>query len=106
MVFIYLFVLERQLLLSCCRDNTIRLVDLRKKSVVNTFTAEGFNVSLDWSRACFRLVIDFPLGWLLNQMCGPPYSPEGKYIAAGSSDGTVFVWDVSTGKVKSKKEHS
>ena len=49
--------LERQLLLVCCRDNTIRLIDLRTKSVVDTFTADGFNVSLDWSRACFRLVI-------------------------------------------------
>ena len=39
-------------------------------------------------------------------MYGHPSSPEGKYIASGSSDGTVFVWEVSTGKVRSKKEHS
>ena len=32
-------------------------------------------------------------------------SPDGQYVAAGSSDGTLFVWETFTGKVKSKKEH-
>ena len=33
------------------------------------------------------------------------HSPDGQYVAAGSSDGTVFVWETLTGKLKSKKEH-
>ena len=37
-------------------------------------------------------------------VCG--HSQDGQYIAAGSHDGTVFVWEVATGKVRSKKEHS
>lgn len=35
----------------------------------------------------------------------PPHSPDGQYVAAGSNDGTLFVWETFTGKVKSRKEH-
>ena len=34
------------------------------------------------------------------------HSPDGNYVAAGSSDGTVYVWETWTGKMKSKKEHA
>ena len=34
------------------------------------------------------------------------HSPDGQYVAAGSSDGTVYVWETLTGKMKSKKEHA
>ena len=34
-----------------------------------------------------------------------PHSPDGQYVAAGSNDGTLFVWETFTGKVKSRKEH-
>ena len=35
-----------------------------------------------------------------------PFSPDGQYVAAGSADGSVFVWDVASGRMKSKKEHT
>ena len=35
-----------------------------------------------------------------------PFSPDGQYVAAGSADGSVFVWEVTTGRMKSKKEHT
>nr|CAD7450971.1 unnamed protein product [Timema bartmani] len=54
--------------------------------VLRTFSAEGFKVGCDWSRAAF--------------------SPDGHYVSVGSSDGAVFIWNV-TGKVESiLKEHS
>ena len=41
----------------------------------------------------------------LPLLCGDVCSPDGQYVAAGSSDGTVFVWETLTGKMKSRKEH-
>ena len=35
-----------------------------------------------------------------------PFSPDGQYVAAGSADGSVFVWEVASGRIKSKKEHT
>lgn len=34
------------------------------------------------------------------------YSPDGQYVAAGSSDGSIHVWETMTGKLKTKKEPS
>ncbi|KAH1006056.1 hypothetical protein HUJ04_006938 [Dendroctonus ponderosae] len=49
-------------------------------------SCEGFKVGCDWSRATF--------------------SPDGQYVAVGSSDGSVYIWGVSTGKVETiLKEH-
>ncbi|KAK6628023.1 hypothetical protein RUM44_010505 [Polyplax serrata] len=66
-------------LLSCVRDDTLKLLDLRMNQIVTTFSAEGFKVGCDWARATF--------------------SPDSQHIAVGSQDGSIFIWNVSTTKV-------
>ncbi|KAH1013197.1 hypothetical protein HUJ05_012219, partial [Dendroctonus ponderosae] len=77
-------------------DKTIRFWDCRSESSANNIVlngkvtsldlARGFKVGCDWSRATF--------------------SPDGQYVAVGSSDGSVYIWGVSTGKVETiLKEH-
>ncbi|XP_042889895.1 autophagy-related protein 16-like [Penaeus japonicus] len=73
-------------LLSCVRDDSLKILDLRKNQVVNTFTCEGFHVGADYTRAVF--------------------SPDATYVAAGSGDGSVYIWNVSTAKLeKTLREH-
>ncbi|XP_053594740.1 autophagy-related protein 16 isoform X1 [Microplitis demolitor] len=67
-------------LLSCVRDDTVKLLDLRMKQIVGSFSADGFKVGCDWARATF--------------------SPDGQYIAVGSADGSVFIWNVITNKIE------
>lgn len=51
-------------------------------------SADGFKVGCDWTRAVFNV--------------------DASYVSAGSVDGTVFIWDVTTGKVEGllRNEHS
>ncbi|XP_053974020.1 autophagy-related protein 16-1 isoform X1 [Hylaeus volcanicus] len=67
-------------LLSCVRDDTLKLIDLRMKKIIGSFSADGFKVGFDWTRASF--------------------SPNGKYIAVGSSDGSVFIWSLVTNMIE------
>ena len=55
--------------------------------IVSTFIAEGFKVGCDWTRAVF--------------------SPASEYVACGSSDGTIFVWNLGSGKIETvlKDQH-
>lgn len=76
-------------LLSCVRDDTLRLVDLRTNKIINTFEADGFKVGCDWTRAVFNLEYD--------------------HVAVGSSEGSVFIWAVANPEkplVVLKNEHS
>ncbi|KAF0031037.1 hypothetical protein F2P81_017768 [Scophthalmus maximus] len=70
---------ERTELLSCSRDDLIKIIDLRTNSVRQTFSAQGFKCGADWTRVTF--------------------SPDGSYVAGGSADGALYVWNVLTGKV-------
>lgn len=78
---------DSKYLLSCVRDDTLRLFDLRTNQLLQTFSADGFKVGCDWARAVF--------------------SPESNYVSVGSSDGSIFIWNVNTGKVEAvlKNEH-
>ncbi|RHZ49966.1 hypothetical protein Glove_508g52 [Diversispora epigaea] len=68
------------------RDNTLKLVDLRTYDVEQTFKADGYKTGANWSRSCF--------------------SPDGRYVVAGSVDGTVFYWNTQKSKLeRTLKEH-
>ncbi|XP_036999830.1 autophagy-related protein 16-1 isoform X2 [Artibeus jamaicensis] len=71
---------ERTELLSCSRDDLLKIIDLRVNAVRQTFSASGFKCGSDWTRVVF--------------------SPDGGYVAAGSAEGSLYVWGVLSGKVE------
>ncbi|KAJ8397245.1 hypothetical protein AAFF_G00440790 [Aldrovandia affinis] len=79
---------ERTELLTCSRDDLLKIIDLRSNAVRQSFSSPGFKCGSDWTRVTF--------------------SPDGCYVAAGSADGTLFVWNVLTGKLERSldKHHS
>ncbi|XP_058460150.1 autophagy-related protein 16-1 [Malaya genurostris] len=66
---------DGKFLLCCVRDDTINLMDLRNNKIIRTFRHDNFKVGCDWSRVAF--------------------SPTCQRIAAGSADGSVFIWNVN-----------
>lgn len=70
---------DRTELLTCSRDDLVKIIDLRTTAVRQTFSAQGFKCGADWTRVTF--------------------SPDGNYVAGGSADGALYVWNVLTGKV-------
>ncbi|KAM9085576.1 autophagy-related protein 16-1 isoform 5-T5 [Megaptera novaeangliae] len=79
---------ERTELLSCSRDDLLKIIDLRVNAVRQTFSAPGFKCGSDWTRVVF--------------------SPDGSYVAAGSAEGSLYIWSVLSGKVEKvlSKHHS
>ncbi|KAL8187564.1 UNVERIFIED_CONTAM: hypothetical protein K2H54_051163 [Gekko kuhli] len=79
---------ERTELLSCSRDDLLKIIDLRVNAVKQTFGAQGFKCGSDWTRVVF--------------------SPDGNYVVAGSADGSLYIWNVLSGKVEKvlSKHHS
>ncbi|XP_054452304.1 autophagy-related protein 16-1 isoform X3 [Anoplopoma fimbria] len=70
---------DRTELLTCSRDDLVKIIDLRTNAVRQTFSAQGFKCGADWTRVTF--------------------SPDGCYVAGGSADGALYIWNVLTGKV-------
>ncbi|UJR27539.1 hypothetical protein I4U23_008821 [Adineta vaga] len=79
---------EKHLLLACSRDDTLKLIELRENRVIQTFSHDDFKVASDTVKAVL--------------------SPDCAYACAGGNDGTVFIWNTTTGKIEKvlNKEHS
>ncbi|PWA19364.1 hypothetical protein CCH79_00018333 [Gambusia affinis] len=73
---------DRRQLLSCCRDDCLQLLDLRWTNDRMCFRADGFKCGSDSTKAVI--------------------SPDGCYLAAGSADGAVYLWNVSTGGLETR----
>ncbi|KAM6933387.1 autophagy-related protein 16-1 [Xenentodon cancila] len=70
---------DRTELLTCSRDDLLKIIDLRTNSVRQTFSTQGFKCGADWTRVTF--------------------SPDGSYVVGGSADGALYIWNVLTGQV-------
>ncbi|KAK0407212.1 hypothetical protein QR680_019079 [Steinernema hermaphroditum] len=75
-------------LLCATRDETLSLIDLRTMQVMHVYSAEQYRTTSDYSKCCI--------------------SPGMQYIAAGSADGSVFVWNLRSTKLEKtlSKGHS
>ncbi|KAM7398728.1 hypothetical protein PAMP_018044 [Pampus punctatissimus] len=74
---------DHRQLLSCCRDDCLQLVDLRRWSNGRMcFRADGFKCGSDSTKAVI--------------------SPDGCFMAAGSADGAVYIWNVSNGNLETR----
>ncbi|XP_056330184.1 autophagy-related protein 16-1 isoform X1 [Danio aesculapii] len=71
---------DRTELLTCSRDDLVKIIDLRTNAVRQTFNAQGFKCGSDFTRVTF--------------------SPDGSFVAAGSADGVLYFWNVLTGKLE------
>ena len=61
--------------LTCGKDNLLKLTDWRSFQVQRTLGAPGFHVGGVWCRACL--------------------GADERHTAAGSADGTLHIWSVS-----------
>ncbi|CAK4071489.1 unnamed protein product [Aphanomyces euteiches] len=66
-------------LLTNSRDNSLNLLDTRMFDKLSTFTAPSYVCGFNWSKATI--------------------TPDGQFVAAGSSSGSVLIWDAATTKV-------
>jgi len=67
------------------RDSTLKLIDVRTFKVLRQFKGDSkqpYVNTVNWGRACFSTEIG------------------SKYVSAGSSNGDLFIWETSSGKLE------
>ncbi|GAB2269741.1 autophagy protein 16, interacts with Atg12p-Atg5p [Dionaea muscipula] len=75
------------MVLTSGRDNLHNLFDMRTLEVYTTLRAGGNRMASNWSRSCI--------------------SPDDYYVAAGSVDGSVYIWSIQKADIAATlKEHA
>uniref|UniRef100_A0A0R3RZ08 WD_REPEATS_REGION domain-containing protein n=1 Tax=Elaeophora elaphi TaxID=1147741 RepID=A0A0R3RZ08_9BILA len=72
--------LDCSVILVSSRDETMSLIDLRSYQIVHIYSADQYRTGSDHIRCTI--------------------SPGMKYIASGSSDGAIFIWNLKTTKLE------
>jgi autophagy-related protein 16 len=71
-------------LLTCGRDNALRVVDVRTFGVLATMRHAAFRVGTNFARAA--------------------WSPDARHVAAGGADGAVCIWQLPAGGAAGERE--
>jgi RNA polymerase sigma factor (sigma-70 family) len=119
------FMADGKTLLSVGQDQTVRFWDLAtgklqrlqrlpQSQKAMALSADGKTVALTseehlhlWDIASAKEIRRIPTGNLANekQLNWVEFSPDGKMLAAGNYDSTVFLWDVASGKERAHFKH-
>ncbi|XP_018119378.1 autophagy-related protein 16 isoform X8 [Xenopus laevis] len=112
------FLLDNARIVSGSHDRTLKLWDLRSKVCIKTVFAGSSCNDIICTEQCvmsghFDKKIRF---WDISApgfKCGSDwtrviFSPDGNYVSAGSAEGTLYFWNVLTGKMERmfSKQHS
>lgn len=73
-------------LAACVRDDTIKIIDLRNNQILTSLSHDNYKVGCDFSRIAFN--------------------SDSSHVAAGSADGSIFIWNASGVHVSTLKDHT
>ncbi|KPP58401.1 autophagy-related protein 16-1-like, partial [Scleropages formosus] len=72
---------DRTELLTCSRDDIVKIIDLRSNAMRQTFSAQGFKCGSDWTRVTFSSAIN-AVSW----------SPSGSHVVSVEKGSKVVLW--------------
>jgi autophagy-related protein 16-1 len=72
-------------LAACARDDTIKIIDLRTNQILASLSHDDYKVGCDFARIAFN--------------------GDSSHVAAGASDGCVYIWNANGILVSTLKDH-
>uniref|UniRef100_A0A3B3SPV3 ATG16 autophagy related 16-like 1 (S. cerevisiae) n=1 Tax=Paramormyrops kingsleyae TaxID=1676925 RepID=A0A3B3SPV3_9TELE len=86
---------DRTELLTCSRDDLVKIIDLRCNAVRQTFSSQGFKCGSDWTRVAFRLscfTSHRPLLSRSTAINAVSWSPSGTHVVSVEKGSRVVLW--------------